>query len=403
MRNKLPILNQSAPNKPRWKTPEIIAIVVVIWFVVCWFIGSSRAGRGLEPFFELAYPEAERFDRINDLRFRALDAEGRTLGYVATNTASGFGGPLQIAIAVTPEGEAESLAVVTHRETPAFVDRLKRERFLEKLVKKNHSGSISIDADVDAVSGATYTSRALTQAVRKSVDGVAADELKLEVPKERRGINFGLPEIVLLALFATAVIQRRYLKGKQRNVARWITMLVGLVFLGFVLNSQFILAHINMVLLGYWPDWHTHIFWYILIAGLLLFKARRNWNVYCYDFCPFGAAQEVLAQVGGAKPRRVKWPKVLLWLQRGLVILAVSLALIYRNPSLTSFEIFGTMFRLTGSNYQFVLMAMIVLMSLFLYRPWCRYLCPLHKNTMEGLFDRTRKNAEKLWLNLRRN
>ena len=97
----------------------------------------------------------------------------------------------------------------------------------------------------------------------------------------------------------------------------------------------------------------------------------------------------------------MKWPKLLLWLQRGLVILAVSLALIYRNPSFTSFEIFGTMFRLTGSNYQFMLLAVIVLLSLFLYRPWCRYLCPLHKNTMEGLFDRTRKNLKKLWLSLR--
>ena len=73
-------------------------------------------------------------------------------------------------------------------------------------------------------------------------------------------------------------------------------MIVGLVFLGFVFNSQFVLTHINMVLLGYWPDWHTHLFWYILIAGLFLFKARRDWNVYCYDFCPFGAAQDVLAQ-----------------------------------------------------------------------------------------------------------
>ena len=45
----------------------------------------------------------------------------------------------------------------------------------------------------------------------------------------------------------------------------------------------------------------------------------------------------------------------------------------------------------------------IVLLSLFLYRPWCRYLCPLHKNTMEGLFDRSRKNAKKLWLSLRPN
>jgi hypothetical protein len=278
---------------------------------------------------------------------------------------------------------------------------MRRSKLLDGLVRKKYSDAIMLDVDVDAVSGATYTSRAVTQSVGQAVHAVARAELNLTVPPEQREIVFGLPEIVLLALFATAVLQRRLLKGKQRKVARWITMLVGLVFLGFAFNSQFVLTHINMVLLGYWPDWQTHLFWYILIAGLLLFKARRDWNVYCYDFCPFGAAQDVLALVGGAKSRRVKWPKVLLWSQRGLVITAVSLALIYRNPSFTSFEIFGTMFRLTGSNFQFVLLAIIVLLSLFLYRPWCRYLCPLHKNTMEGLFDRCRKNVKKVWLSLR--
>ena len=44
---------------------------------------------------------------------------------------------------------------------------------------------------------------------------------------------------------------------------------------------------------------------------------------------------------------------MLLWLQRGLTIAAISLALMYRNPGMTSFEIFGTMFRLEGSSFQF--------------------------------------------------
>jgi NosR/NirI family nitrous oxide reductase transcriptional regulator len=401
MPNELPILNQPQKRKSLWSTREILSLVVVIWFVICWFIGNSRTGLGLHPFFDLAYPNADRFERINDEMFRAVDPDGQTLGYVATGTSSGYAGPLKVAVAVTLTGEIDSLAIVEHRETPAFVGRVKQSRLLDELIRKKHSDPISLDADVDAVSGATYTSRALTQSVGLAVHSVASEELNLNVPPEDRAVVFGLPEMLLIALFATAVVQRRLLKGKQRNIARWVTMIVGLVFLGFVFNSPFVLAHINMVLLGYWPDWRTHIFWYVLIAGLLLFKARRDWNVYCYDFCPFGAAQDVLAQIGGAKPRKVKWPKVLLWLQRGLVILAVSLALIYRNPSFTSFEIFGTMFRLTGSNFQFALLAIIVLLSLFLYRPWCRYLCPLHKNTMEGLFDRSRKNVKKLWLSLR--
>jgi uncharacterized protein with FMN-binding domain len=401
MPNELPVVDTTQPRKRAWRTNEILAVVVVIWFVLCWFIGNSRAGLELNEFFELAYGDADRFERINDERFRALDGDGDVIGYVATCTSSGYGGPLRMAVAVTPAGQIASLAVVEHRETPAFVGRMKRSRLLDDLVDKEFSDAISLEADIDGVSGATYTSRAVTQSVSTAVHSVAREELGLAVPDMDQEIVFGFPEILLLALFAFAVVQRRFLKGKQRKAARWITMIVGLVFLGFVFNSPFVLTHINMVLLGYWPDWQTHLFWYILIAGLLLFKARRDWNVYCYDFCPFGAAQDVLAQIGAAKPRKVKWPTLLLWLQRGLVILAVGLALIYRNPSFTSFEIFGTMFRLTGSNYQFVLMAIIVLLSLFLYRPWCRYICPLHKNTMEGLFDRTRKNFKKLWLSLR--
>jgi len=154
-------------------------------------------------------------------------------------------------------------------------------------------------------------------------------------------------------------------------------------------------------LLGYFPAWDTHIYWYILIAGLLLFKTEKNWNTYCYDFCPFGACQEVIGAIGGAKPTKIKWQETLKWLQRILVIFAVSLALIYRNPGSFSFEIFGTLFDLEGSNIQFIVLAIVLLSSLFIYRPFCNYLCPLHKNTLEGLFDRTRKNFRKIWKSLK--
>ena len=79
---------------------------------------------------------------------------------------------------------------------------------------------------------------------------------------------------------------------------------------------------------------------------------------------------------------------------------AISLALLYRNPGLSSYEVFGTAFRLEGSNFQFALLAIILLSSLFLYRPWCRHLCPLHKNATEGLFDNTRRIARTAWQKL---
>ena len=384
-----------------WRKQDGIRLGVIAWIVVCWWIGADRAGVDLRPFLDEAWPDAGRFEELEDDSYRVIGGEGEVLGYVTTGTASGYGGPLRVAVSMTSDGVVESVAVVEHRETPSFFRTVVDGRFLTRLVGKTNEDPIVLGDDVDGISGATYTSLAMTQSVHRAAREIAREFLELEVPPDKRRVVFGLPEIVLILLFTIAVSRRR-IKGKVSTVLRWTTLLGGLVFLGFLFNSPFVLAHINMVLIGYWPEWQTHIFWYILIIGLLLFKATEEWNVYCYDFCPFGTLQEIAAKIGGAKPKKLRWSKGLLWAQRLLTLAAISLALIYRNPGLSSYEIFGTAFALEGSNFQFALLAIILLSSLFLYRPWCRHLCPLHKNATEGLFDNTRRIARTAWQKLRK-
>jgi len=284
--------------------------------------------------------------------------------------------------------------------SPVFFEKTTRSDIMEELVRTNTADAIVFNEDIDAVSGATYTSRAIVQSVQNALIQSGKDIFGLNIMQDSQKIQFGFPEILLMLLFLSAFLQRKLFKGKTRNIIRWVTLITGMVFIGFVFNQPFVLSHINMVLLGYFPAINTHIYWYILIAGLLIFKTEKNWNTYCYDFCPFGACQEVAALIGGAKPRKIPWSEVLKWMQRILVIFAVSLALIYRNPGFPSFEIFSTLFSLDGSSIQFVVLAIVLLSSLFVYRPFCNYLCPLHRNTMEGLFDRTRKNFNKIWKNL---
>jgi len=384
------------------KRRDWIRGAVIAWFVACWFIGASRGQADLEPFFALAYPDATEVVRVSDTVSRAEGPDGRVLGYVAVASASGYGGPLSLVVGVDPEGTVASLSVLRHRETPAFVERLKRVQFLDRLAGRTHQDPIRLDEDVDGVSGATYTARALAQSVRRAVDEVAQGPLDLPVPEQERRVVFGAAEAVLLCLFGAAIAQRRLKVSKQvKNRLRWASLLAGLVTLGFLYNQPFVLTHLNMVMLGYWPEWQTHLFWYILIIGVLVFKATERWNVYCYDFCPFGAAQDVLGLIGGARSRRVRWSNALLWAKRGLITAAISLALIYRNPSFTSYEIFGTAFRLEGSNFQFALLTIIVFASMFFSRPFCQYLCPLHRHGTEGLFDFARTRVTKTWQRLR--
>jgi uncharacterized protein with FMN-binding domain len=382
-----------------WRKQDGIRLAVIAWFVACWWIGADRSAVDLGPFLNAAWPEAQAFKELEGGSYRVQGSAGEVLGYVTTGTASGYGGPLTMAISMNPNGVVESVAVVEHRETPSFFRRVIDARFLGRLTGKASDDAIVLNEDVDGISGATYTSLAMTQSVHRAAREIAVEFLELEMLPDERRVVFGLPEIVLIALFAIAVSRRR-IKGKVSTVLRWTTLLGGLVFLGFLFNSPFVLAHINMVLIGYWPEWQTHIFWYILIIGLLLFKATEEWNVYCYDFCPFGALQEIAATIGGAKPKKLRWSKLLLWAQRLLTVAAISLALIYRNPGLSSYEVFGTAFALEGSNFQFALLAIILLSSLFIYRPWCRHLCPLHKNATEGLFDNTRRIARTAWQKL---
>lgn len=388
-------------NKRPWKYNEVLAILVVFWFMIAWFIGKQRSTDNIQPFISLAFTEDSSYESIGDNITEVRNNNGATLGYVSTGEASGYGGPLSVVLAIDTTGITSSLAILTHRETPTFFEKATKSDILKSLVKTNIDDVIVFGEDFDGVTGATYTTRAIIQSTQQAVHQVSRSVFHRDMPKDKRNIQFGLPEILLLVLFLTAFLQRIFFKGKVRNIIRWITLLTGMVFLGFVFNQPYVLAHVDMVLLGYFPAYDTHIYWYILIAGLLFFKTEKNWNTYCYDFCPFGACQEVIGAIGGAKPTKIKWQETLKWLQRILVILAVSLALIYRNPGSFSFEIFGTLFDLEGSNIQFIVLAIVLLSSLFIYRPFCNYLCPLHKNTLEGLFDRTRKNFRKIWKSLK--
>ena len=382
-------------KKPfRWQTRDSLVVVVIILFIASWFYGKQNFKAHIDPFFEKAWTEAESYNQINENYAEVLDENEEVIGYMAKGKGDGYGGPLTVGVAIDTTGIIQSLAVLEYRETPSFFHKVLKKGILKDLAQRSVNDSVPFTQLVDGITGATLTYRAITESVEEASNTVAQQGFNINKPDKKKDVLFGLPEIILILLFVIAVLRRKFVKGKNGQRLRWLTLISGFILLGFVYNRSFVMADINMVLLGYLPDWHNHLYWYILIIGLFLFKAKENWNTYCYDFCPFGAAQDILGEIGGAKNRPVQWPKLLLWSQRTLAITAVSMALLFRNPGFSSFEIFGTMFDLNGSSYQFVLFAIILLLSLFIHRPWCRYLCPLHKNTLEGLFDRVRNYAK---------
>ena len=180
-------------------------------------------------------------------------------------------------------------------------------------------------------------------------------------------------------------------------------MITGVVVLGFLFNKPVTMVFINKVILGFWSDWHSHLYFYLLMFGVLLFIVIDNRNLYCERICPFGAAQECVGLIGGAKNRiPEKFNSLTRWIQRLLALGVVLIALVLSNPGISSYEIFGAFFRLVGSSFLFILLGVVLISALFQKRPWCNCLCPirpvfdlfrLFRNRIRDFFIKSRKKV----------
>ena len=108
---------------------------------------------------------------------RAVDKDGNAVGYVVSALSkSGYGGDVTAAVGVTNEGKICGFTVLSHSETAGFGARCDEPEYQKTFVGDQSA------ADVDAISGATYTTTALKEicgaalyAVREAESGVNAD------------------------------------------------------------------------------------------------------------------------------------------------------------------------------------------------------------------------------------
>ena len=102
----------------------------------------------------------------------AKDASGNTLGYVITMTShSGYGGDITFSVGIRNDGTLNGYSITSISETAGLGMKAKEEAFSSQFVNKSagvyevtKNGAVSED-QIDAISGATITSRAMTYGV----------------------------------------------------------------------------------------------------------------------------------------------------------------------------------------------------------------------------------------------
>jgi len=102
----------------------------------------------------------------------ALDAEGNEIGYVFNLTTSeGYGGNISFAMGVSKDGTLNGISFLSISETAGLGMKANTDEFKSQYAGKQveefivtKKGSAS-DAEIDAISGATVTSNAVTNAI----------------------------------------------------------------------------------------------------------------------------------------------------------------------------------------------------------------------------------------------
>jgi Na+-translocating ferredoxin:NAD+ oxidoreductase RnfG subunit len=95
------------------------------------------------------------------------DAHGAALGVIFLLDVIGQSLPITFAVAIAPDGVVHDLQVLVYRESHG--DEITDKRFRRQFVGKRASDPIALGKDIDAISGATISSRSATFAARKGL------------------------------------------------------------------------------------------------------------------------------------------------------------------------------------------------------------------------------------------
>jgi Na+-translocating ferredoxin:NAD+ oxidoreductase RnfG subunit len=302
----------------------------------------------------------------------------------------GYGGPLVVGVRTRRTeggGRLAEALMLSHKETPAFMERLHRGNFFRQFGGKHVADNFIVDDDIDAVSGATVSARGLTAAIRSAVHLGAVNHLKLEQTWRQPGWIFGRDEAVLVLLFVLAFVAG-YRKDKVGKYAAIAVTAGALVFIGFMANASLSLANIAGVFMGYIPSPRQHPMWWIMMIGVFGTIAFMGRNIYCQRLCPFMVVQDLAQKISGIKlkidSRFQRRARTLIFCLSWVGLMLIFLS---AHPALGSYEPFAMMFSLEGLGIQWYILPASVFGSLFVPRFWCRLFCPvgLYLNEMVRL------------------
>ena len=353
----------------------LAALVAVV--AVCIFKKENDEADESLPTIELSeihdlFPDAQQLQLLDTSYFAVKNAENETVGSVLLSSPysdgiKGYAGPTPLLIALDKEGKIMQVRILSNRETPGFLKSVTNAGFFESW--NGLSVDEALQKDVDAVSGATYSSRGIQNSLKARLAVVSRQSIDEATDNSALWPNLCILLVVVMALVCFFIPQKT-------KILRLITLLLSILILGFWRDA--------MMSLYLFYGWLTNGLslateWVLVLIALLavmlpLFTGKA---FYCTYLCPMGALQEM---VGKACKKKVKMSNklvtILLIIRKLYLLVILVLLALGIITNLVFFEPFSVFSVRSLTVFSVVFAVIILAASLFINRAWCRFLCP---------------------------
>lgn len=119
--------------------------------------------------------EAEAFEEKDG--YYAGTAGGAVIGYVFETESKGYGGTVKVMTGISAEGEITGVVILDHSETPGLGANAERASFTDQYKQPAPENGITLvknkapdEGEIEALTGASITSRAVTNAVNAAIE-----------------------------------------------------------------------------------------------------------------------------------------------------------------------------------------------------------------------------------------
>ena len=142
-------------------------------------ISENNAKRQKEAMM-IVMPEAVDFTLINDEFnapvkevYTALNEDKAVVGYAVMVSPYGYGGEISLVVGINNSLEVTGIDVTAHSETPGLGSKCDTDEFKQQFISKTFEIGVAkknpADNEIDAISSATITSKAVTKGVNQAL------------------------------------------------------------------------------------------------------------------------------------------------------------------------------------------------------------------------------------------